>query len=189
MDRGMSILDVGCGEGYVAEELAARGAREVQGVDILDIRRNKNGAFALYDGQSLPFPDDRFDMVMLNFVLHHVPDDGKIALLREALRVSRAKVFIAEDTPTTPIDRLFSQRHGEAYRRRIDSDAPFGFLSPSEWRWLFRGMGIEAESHVLGRFCRSVLQPFARTAFVLRKASRRTRSDVRIPPPADDSSP
>lgn len=169
MDRGMSVLDVGCGDGYVIEELAARGAAEVSGVDIIDMRRNRNTTFSLYDGQRLPYPDSRFDMVMLSFVLHHVPDDGKIALLQEALRVSSAKVFVAEDTPTTALDRLFSNRHGESYRRRIDSDAPFGFLSPTEWRWLFRGMGLQAESHRLGRFCRSVLQPFARTAFVLRK--------------------
>ncbi|HET6284442.1 MAG TPA: methyltransferase domain-containing protein [Polyangia bacterium] len=181
MDRGMSVLDVGCGDGYVIEELAARGAAEVHGVDILDMRRNKNMAFSLYDGQRLPFADNRFDMVMLSFVLHHVPDDGKIALLREALRVSRGKVFIAEDTPTTCIDRLFSNRHGESYRRRIDSAAPFGFLSPTEWRWLFRGMGVEAESRVLSRFCRSVLQPFARTAFVVRKPTRPVAAAVATP--------
>jgi hypothetical protein len=73
------------------------------------------------------------------------------------------------DTPTTAFDRFVSHRHGDAYRRKIDSDAPFGFLTPAEWRWLFRGMGVEAESAELSRFCRSVLQPFARTAFVLRK--------------------
>jgi len=68
------------------------------------------------------------------------------------------------------------RRHGEAYRRKIDSDAPYGFLSPREWRWLFRGMGLEAESRPLSRFCRSILQPFARTAFVLRKPVRAAAS-------------
>jgi SAM-dependent methyltransferase len=176
LDRGMSVLDVGCGEGYVVEELRARGVREAWGADILDLRRNKAGAFALYNGRTLPFPDERFDVVMLNFVLHHVPDELKIGLVREALRVARGKLFILEDTPTTAFDRFVSQRHGDAYRRKIDSDAPFGFLTPTEWRWLFRGMGLEAESAELPRFCRSVLQPFARTAFVLRKA--RPANDV-----------
>jgi SAM-dependent methyltransferase len=165
----MSVLDVGCGEGYVGEELRSRGVKEAWGVDILDLRRNKEGAFALYDGQHLPFPDERFDLVMLNFVLHHVPDERKIGLVREALRVARHKVFILEDTPTTAFDRFVSQRHGDAYRRKIDSDAPFGFLTPAEWQWLFRGMGVEPETQPLSRFCRSVLQPFARTAFTLRK--------------------
>src|SRR5579871_5711393 len=94
LDRGMTVLDVGCGEGYVGEELAARGVREVWGVDILDLRRNKQGGFRLYDGVSLPFRDEAFDLVTLNFVLHHVPDERKIALVREALRVTRNKVFI-----------------------------------------------------------------------------------------------
>jgi SAM-dependent methyltransferase len=189
LDRGMSVLDVGCGEGYVGEELGARGVREVWGVDIVDLRRNPTGAFSLYDGRTLPFGDGRFDLVMLSFVLHHVPDDLKIGLVREALRVTRGKVVILEDTPTTAFDRFVSQRHGDAYRRKIDSDAPFGFLTPAEWRWLFRGMGLEPESHELGRFCRSMLQPFARTVFTLRKGHTRAEGTaVGVSPRADGSS-
>jgi SAM-dependent methyltransferase len=169
LDRGMSVLDVGCGEGYVGEELLSRGAREVHGVDIVDIRRLCRASFSLYDGRHIPFPDDRFDLVMLNFVLHHVPDAHKIELVREAMRVTRAKVFILEDTPTSAFDRIANHRHGEAYRKRIESAAPFGFLTPGEWRWLFRGMGFEAETRTLSRLCRSVWQPYARTAFLLRK--------------------
>jgi SAM-dependent methyltransferase len=185
LDRGMSVLDVGCGEGHVAEELRARGVREAWGVDILDLRRDKTSQFALYNGRTLPFPDDRFDLVMLNFVLHHVPDELKIGLLKEALRVTRAKLFILEDTPSTAFDRFVSQRHGETYRRKIESDAPFGFLTATEWRWMFRGMGVEAESAELSRFCRSVFQPFARTAFLLRKP--RPANDVTHPASVEDS--
>jgi SAM-dependent methyltransferase len=174
------VLDVGCGEGYVAEELAGRGARQVHAVDIVDVRRNRRGPFKLFDGVRLPFADRRFDLVMLSFVLHHVPDDRKIALLSEALRVARGKVFILEDTPVSFFDRLANRRHGQAYRKKIDSAAPFGFLTPGEWRWLFRGLGVEAESRPLGRFCRSMLQPFARTAFVLRRSA---------PPPSPSPPP
>jgi ubiquinone/menaquinone biosynthesis C-methylase UbiE len=162
------VLDVGCGEGYVLDELAARGAGEVVGVDVVDLRHNRATPFRLYDGMALPFIDRRFDLVMLNFVLHHVPDERKRALLREALRVSRGTVFVVEDTPATPLDRLFSHRHGESYRQRIKSRAPYGFLTTGEWRWLFHGMGLEPEIRRLSRFCRSILQPFARTAFLLR---------------------
>jgi ubiquinone/menaquinone biosynthesis C-methylase UbiE len=167
---GASVLDIGCGEGYVLDELKARGVTDVQGVDIVDIRRNKDYPFRLYDGQTLPFPDRSFDLVVLSFVLHHVPNERKLVLIEEALRVSRAKVVIVEDTPTTAFDRLMNHRHGESYRRKIGSAAAFGFLTEGEWRWLFRGMGLEPEARPLSRFCRSILQPFARTAFVLRKS-------------------
>jgi ubiquinone/menaquinone biosynthesis C-methylase UbiE len=169
LERDASVLDVGCGEGYVLDELRARGAGTVCGVDIVDLRAGRDIPFRPYDGQTLPFPDSSFDLVMLNFVLHHVPNELKLALVREALRVSRAKVFIVEDTPATRFDWLFSRRHGESYRRRIKSKASFGFLTAGEWRWLFRGIGIEPETRPLSRFCRSILQPFARTVFVLRR--------------------
>jgi ubiquinone/menaquinone biosynthesis C-methylase UbiE len=166
--RGASVLDVGCGEGYVIEELARRGL-DAHGVDIVDIRVPRSCPFSLYDGQSLAFPDASFDLVMLSFVLHHVPDDRKLRLLREAIRVSRDKVLVVEDTPASAVDRLASRRHGETYRRKIGSTAGFGFLTREEWRWLFRGMGFEPELMPLSRFCRSILQPFARTAFLLQR--------------------
>ena len=97
-------------------------------------------------------------------------------LIEEALRVSRAKVVVVEDTPSTAFDRVMNRRHGESYRRRIRSTAAFGFLTAGEWRWLFRGMGLEPEARPLSRFCRSILQPFARTAFVLRKSRALARA-------------
>lgn len=168
---GAAVLDVGCGEGYVAAELARSGAA-VSMVDIVDIRRVGGGEFRRFDGDHLPFPDRAFDLVMLNFVLHHVPDDRKTDLLREAARVSRDKIFILEDTPRNLIDRLLNRHHGETFRARIGSKAPFGFLTRREWEWLFRGLGLAlCDSRTVSRFSRALWQPFARSAFVLRAVS------------------
>jgi SAM-dependent methyltransferase len=171
--RGATVLDVGCGEGYVAAELSRSGAALTL-VDIVDIRRVRAGEFRRFDGHHLPFRDHTFDLVMLNFVLHHVPDDRKIGLLREAARVSRDKLFILEDTPRNLIDRVLNRRHGERFRTRIGSRAPFGFLTHGEWEWLFRGLGLPVrESRPVGRFSRAPWQPFARWAFLLGTAPAR----------------
>lgn len=168
---GSTVLDVGCGEGYVGAALVSGGA-SVTMVDIVDVRRVEAGVFHWFDGTSLPFADRTFDLVMLNFVLHHVPDEAKIALLREAARVSREKIFIMEDTPRNALDRWMNDQHGRRYRTRIGSQAPYGFLTRTEWEWLFRGLGFGlCESRSLGRFCRAPWQPFARSTFVLRVGS------------------
>lgn len=168
LDGCSSFLDVGCGEGRVADELSRRRASlDVWTVDIGDFRSVRTPNFRLYDGTKLPFSDGRFDLLLLAFVLHHVPDVMKPLLLLEARRVAR-RIVVVEDTPVTGIDRFFSQRHGESYRRKIGSDEPFGFLTFREWSRLFDKLDLRSiEARPLSRLCRSALQPFARSLFVL----------------------
>jgi SAM-dependent methyltransferase len=163
-----SVLDVGCGAGWVSRELEERFDGEVWAVDIGDYRQTPTPRFALYDGIRLPFPDGRFDLVVFSFVLHHVPDVFKPLLLTEARRVARRRIFVLEDTPATLLDRLVSWRHGRSFRRKINSAESFGFLDTREWIRLFRLLRLPpTHVHPLSRWCRSIAQPFARTAFVL----------------------
>jgi ubiquinone/menaquinone biosynthesis C-methylase UbiE len=167
VEPSASVLDVGCGDGYVAAELAAQGA-SVMLTDIVDLRRVRELPFRLFDGRHLPFPDHQFDVVMLNFVLHHVPNELKAPLLDEAARVSRRRIFILEDTPRNALDRFLSRCHGRYFRAKIGSTAAFGFLTRGEWEWLFRGRGLLVRYvRALGRFCRAPWQPFARSVFLL----------------------
>lgn len=163
-----SVLDVGCGAGYVAWQLAGRDGLEVHAVDVADLRRVPLASFSLFDGLHLPFADKRFDLVVFSFVLHHVPDVFKPLLLAEAARVGRRRVVVLEDTPETWLDRCLSWGHGQWFRRKVGSGVPFGFLSAAEWKRLFGVLRLEP-THVqhLSRWCRSALQPFARTVFVL----------------------
>jgi len=163
-----SVLDVGCGAGYVTRELERRFGGEVWAVDIGDFRQARTPRFSLYDGIRLPFEDGRFDVVVFSFVLHHVPDVFKPLLLAEARRVARRCVFVLEDTPVTLFDRLVSWRHGRRFRRKINSDESFGFLDAPGWVRLFRLLHLPpTQVRPLSRWCRSIVQPFARTAFVL----------------------
>jgi SAM-dependent methyltransferase len=78
--RGLKVLDVGCGNGYVLSRYARQGA-EVTGVDLtgtaVDLSRkrfaleNLPGTFLETDGETLPFPDNSFDIVCSMGVLHH----------------------------------------------------------------------------------------------------------------------
>ena len=164
-----AVLDIGCGEAYVTAGIARR-APDTWGADIVDLRRAHVPHFLPYDGLTLDVPDQRFDVVVLSFVLHHVPNELKPKLVGEARRVCKRALLVLEDTPRNAFDRWTSNRHGESYRKKIGSDAPFGFYTQSEWEQFFTREKFEVcESRTLSRLCRDPFQPYARSFFVLRR--------------------
>lgn len=167
--EGDCVIDIGCGEGFVLWQLAERyRLSRAVGIDIVDIRSIPIPEFFLYDGRYIPMEDDCFDLAMLNFVLHHVPNERKAELLKEARRVSRRCVFVIEDTPVNFVDRFLARRHGEKFRQKIGSSASYGFYCKEKWEALFREMGLSVlMSRRIGRFCRNWRHPFARSVFIL----------------------
>lgn len=96
-----SLLDVGCGDGTVARDIAAKvGADRVAGVDI-KVRPEVAIEVRAYDGTTLPFPDRSFEAVVISDVLHHAHDPR--AVLREALRVSDRLVAIKDHFRFGPV--------------------------------------------------------------------------------------
>src|ERR1700756_4948822 len=96
--RGMSILDVGCGNGYFARALARRGAG-VTGIDIsprmIELAQRRETAeplgieYRVLDAAALPagFAPQSFDMVTSCMALQDMPSIGQVfrgvhALLR-----------------------------------------------------------------------------------------------------------
>jgi SAM-dependent methyltransferase len=92
--RASSLLDIGCGDGTVAQDIASRvGASRVAGVDI-KVRPSVAIEVTAYDGLHLPFPDRAFEAVVISDVLHHCQDPP--AVLAEALRVAGRVVAIKD---------------------------------------------------------------------------------------------
>jgi len=94
--KGLRVLDVGCGNGYVLAQYAKFGA-EVAGVDLtqtaIDLSRARfamaglNGDFRLTNGNDLPFEDGTFDIACSMGVLHHIEDPRPmIAEMRRVLK-------------------------------------------------------------------------------------------------------
>ncbi len=81
--KGLKVLDIGCGNGYVLFQYARHGA-EVSGVDLtkraVELSRKRfdfggmPGEFFEVDGNNLPFADGHFDIVCSMGVLHHISD-------------------------------------------------------------------------------------------------------------------
>jgi len=99
-------LEVGCGEGVIAQRLARRfGA--VAALDLPDagLRADWRGAggprFLHANAHQLPFGDDQFDLVVAAEVLEHLPDPAQG--LAEMARVSRRHLVVS--VPWEPVFR------------------------------------------------------------------------------------
>jgi SAM-dependent methyltransferase len=103
---GRDVVDIGCGGGWLARELAARGAR-VTGTELSDqqladarARGDADGKISYVVGpaEALPLADASVDAVVFMNSLHHVPEAAMSLALRQARRVLRpgGRVFVAE---------------------------------------------------------------------------------------------
>lgn len=132
LGRSLSVVDLGAGNAWLAYRLAGLG-HQVAAVDLDDDPLDGLGAWRNYGDpppfvpvqasfETLPWPDQSFDLAVFNGALHYAPDAG--AVLGEAVRVLRRQGRLAIlDTPfyrheasgrtmVEERDRRFEARHG-----------------------------------------------------------------------------
>lgn len=103
---GMSILDVGCGNGfftYYFSKLAY-----TVGIDYSRHMLSINPCDLLIQGSAfaLPLKTDSFDLVFCSNLLHHVKDPETV--VREMKRISKKYVVLSEPNRNNPLMALFS---------------------------------------------------------------------------------
>jgi len=161
---GSDILDVGCGNGFIAHHLRAMLGGSALGIDLGDSTEALID-YRHYDGARFPAPDKSFDAVLLCYVLHHAQDVGLV--LKEMRRVLRAGglAVIYEDIPLALWDQGVCWIHNRQWRRRT---GPCAFRRPHEWRMIFGSFDFEIViERRLSRW-RNLTHPVSRRLFVLR---------------------
>ncbi len=91
-------MDIGAGTCNLAELLLEEQQCQITVMDVKNHSRVPGIEPILYDGRTIPFADDSFDVALLITVLHHTPDPAH--LIREARRVAR-RIIIVEDIYTS----------------------------------------------------------------------------------------
>jgi SAM-dependent methyltransferase len=161
---GSEVLDVGCGNGFIAHHLSALLGASTMGID-LGQRAAAPIDYRQYDGEVFPAPDDSFDAVLLCYVLHHAQEVSVV--LGEVRRVLRegGLAVIYEDMPLTFWDRGVCWIHNRQWRART---GPCRFRSDAEWRGLFDSVGFEiVNARSLSRW-RNLMHPVSRRFYLLR---------------------
>lgn len=99
LDRGMKILDVGCGAGAQLKTLQDMGFYNLYGVDIQGYAIEKAKGYGVLSVGSvldLPFKDTSFDMVMTSGLLIHIPPDLLLEAMGEMYRVTKKYIWCFE---------------------------------------------------------------------------------------------
>ena len=164
--RGSEVLDVGCGNGFIAHHLSAILGANVTGIDVMDKTEAPIG-YLRYDREQFPAPDNSYDAVLLCYVLHHAQDAALV--LKEVRRVLRAGgvAIIYEDIPQSWWDKGMCLVHHLLWKRRT---GPCAFRTDSEWRRQFNYSGFElVKNRALSR-TRNFTHLVARRTYVIRRA-------------------
>jgi len=120
---GLEVLDVGCGDGRVAKQLAERGAKTI-GVEPDPVQAEKNRtsspipnlSFVEAPGQTLPISDNLMDGVFFSFSLHHIPREYMDEALSEAVRVLKPNtgfLYVLEPMLEGSLEDVYRPFHDE----------------------------------------------------------------------------
>ena len=164
--KGAEVLDVGCGNGFIAHHLSAILSTNVVGIDVME-KTEAPIAYRRYDREQFPVPDNSFDAVLLCYVLHHAQDAGLV--LKEVRRVLRdgGLAIIYEDIPQSWWDKGVCLVHDFLWRRRT---GPCTFRTDSEWCRQFSYCGFElVKNRALSR-TRNITHLVARRTYAIRRA-------------------
>jgi ubiquinone/menaquinone biosynthesis C-methylase UbiE len=133
LERGESVLDVGCGTGTLAIVASRQTTAEVHGVDASPemvararAKARRAGSAATFDvarAESLPYADGRFDVALSTVMLHHLPRATRLAAVREMGRVLRptGRLLVVDFAGARggKGPRLHFHRHGHVDPRRL----------------------------------------------------------------------
>ena len=150
--QGKTVLDLGCGGGFMSEALAARGAI-VTGIDpaagAIAIAKQHAGAqglpirYVVGSGEALPLDDHCMDCVVCVDVLEHVADLDVV--LDEVKRVLKpGGKFLFDTINRTMLATLFVVHFGETVLRLLPKGThdPAMFIPPKQLQDMLAARGF-----------------------------------------------
>jgi ubiquinone/menaquinone biosynthesis C-methylase UbiE len=89
------VIDIGCDTGYMAKKIGDKLFCKIECADIVN-NLEYDMPFYLIKDFKMDIPDKKFDIAMINGVLHHVGLNDQLKLIKEVERISK-EIVIFED--------------------------------------------------------------------------------------------
>lgn len=142
LTKDSSVLDVGCGKGFMLYDLwQAVPGITIRGIDISEYaiencKEEMTPYLQVGDARKLPFPDNSFDVVISITTLHNLDREDCAQGLREIERVRSGKGFITVDA-----------YHNEEERKEMDdwNLTALTVMHVDEWKAFFKEVGYTGD--------------------------------------------
>ena len=146
LGKGASILDVGCGKGYLLYEFSRllAGAEtlgfDASGYAIANAKPEIKEHLFVHDAADpYPFADGQFDLVISHMTLHNLQVDRLKKALQEVERVGKAEYVSMESY----------RNEAELFNLQCWALTCASFYEPREWEWLFEQFGYSGDYEFL----------------------------------------
>jgi SAM-dependent methyltransferase len=137
---GSHMLDVGTGDGQIAQGIAAEQLGvTVEGIDVM-LRPTTHIPVSLFDGTTIPMDDNSVDVVSFVDVLHHT-DDPQV-LISEASRVARKAVVIKDHLSENAFDHATLRLMDWVGNAPHGVVLPYNYASRAQWNRWFAKAGL-----------------------------------------------
>lgn len=165
INKNDTVLDIGCGTGFISKTLKKRRGCKITLVDVAYNAMCDEFPVIIYDGKKLPFKENEFSEVLLIACLHHCKNPMQI--LDEAARVAK-KIIIMEDVFTDWFSRSITFISDCLVNFEIHS--PFTNHTTEGWLKIFKKKNLKVEN--MEEFnLRCAGLPFRLAIFILSKVS------------------
>jgi SAM-dependent methyltransferase len=140
---GSAILDVGTGDGQIAQRIAAaQPGTTVRGIDVM-LRPETHIPVDLFDGKTIPLGDKSVDVVTFVDVLHHTDDPDR--LIAEASRVARKAVILKDHLAENGVNRLTLRVMDWVGNAPHGVVLPYNYASRQQWDAWFAAAGLRVD--------------------------------------------
>lgn len=125
-DEPARVLDIGCGQGWLAERIARETGAAVVAADasprMVELAAALGVEAVVADAQALPFADAEFDCVVAAWMLYHVPDlDRAFAEFARVLRPGG--LFVAITNGSGHLSELWALVERRPYSLNFDRES------------------------------------------------------------------
>ncbi len=156
-------LDVGCFQGDITISVGNHfGLKkdQIHGIDINKYIDTTDFVYTVYNGVCIPYVDNSFDLITCFMVMHHVPPENLVRLLKEVYRVLKPRgLFIIKEHDATGRDSMLLDVLHEYYDyvlnpTRTWEESAANYKNAKYWSQMISNAGFKQNDvpHEFGKY-------------------------------------